>query len=462
MTDTRTLDTGSRNAVLYLIGSLLQGLGLLVIQPFAIRILPAAQWGLVSTSVVTIQVVVVLLSSGLPLEITRLWFEPAGGRIRSRSLHTILSCATLLIGIVGAAILWAASGASSDALPLIFALICIGLTGSVLGAQAVLRAQGRPTAFVGLSIGSSVVANFAGFLAIVWWGASASVYLGAYTVAVALTAIWSQSLVRPVPFGSALGIGRHAAHIALPLIPHTGALMLLTQGAVWLLALSASVSDAGQYGAVLIFALGPITVLNALNNAWTTDMMGASHANRDATMRRITRSAVAIGFLVGVLASSAGSVGSIVLSTAPDILGPIARTLPLLSVGYALFLVGSNELYVVAKTRVLGLISPLTLLLAFVSALPFALSHRLEGVAVVHALGFVVLGLVTAGVAFRRKAFSLVVLACTLSVVHAGVISLLGLAPINILSAAAQFVGGLVLVGLAAGYLMRKRTSVSS
>ncbi|WP_369047426.1 lipopolysaccharide biosynthesis protein [Sinomonas sp. P10A9] len=454
-TETHAGVNSRRSALFYVVGSLLQGLGILIIQPFAVRVLSAEQWGLVSTSVVTIQVIVVLLSSGLPLEITRMWFEAGHGEQRSLALHTILLLGTLVVGVVAAAVLLLFNGTAAATLPLVFAVTSIGLTGSILGAQAVLRAQGRPLPFVALSIGSSVVANCAGFLAVVWWGASASLYMMAYAVAVALTAMVALVLVHPVSIGSVQGIGSHAARIALPLLPHTGALMLLTQGAVWLLALAASVSDAGRYGAVLIFALGPITILNALNNAWMTDMMGALDGSRDLIQRSTARTAIAIALIVGVAASGVGLFGSFVLTTAPDQLGPIARTLPLLSVGYALFLVSSNQLYIDRRTRVLGIVSPATMLLALAASLGFALNGALESVAVVNTLAFILLGVSSTVVAFGRKSLVLVKSSLLLAALHGTIIFVLALVPSTLFASLVESACCIIGAGGAGVYWMR-------
>ncbi len=442
-------------AFLYLAGSLLQGLGLLLIQPFAVRILPSEEWGLVSTSVVTVQVVVVLLSSGLPLEITRLWFDPSDGRARARAMHTVLSAATLVIGAILVMVTLGVGGTSSGVASLTAAMVCIGVTGSILGAQALLRAQSRPVAFVLLSVGSSVIANAAGLAAILLWARSASFYMTAYAVAVAGTAVCAQMLARPVGLRSALSMGSHALRIALPLLPHTGALMLLTQGAVWLLAVSASITDAGRYGTVLIFALGPVTVLNALNNAWATDMMGAVREYQRASLRAAMRAATAVGLLVALLASSAGLLGAYVLSTDPEVAGKIAQALPTLSVGYGLFLIASNQLYIDGRTRILGIVSPLVSVAAAIVALPFATMRNLVAIAWVHALGFLVLGVLVAWAALARSSARYVIGALLLTVFSAVAALILTMLPGSLPTAVVECVAGLLSVVLMALILRR-------
>jgi O-antigen/teichoic acid export membrane protein len=387
--------SGARSALLYLIGSLFQGLGLVLIQPFAIRILDAEQWGLVSTAVVTIQVVVVLLSAGLPLAITQRWFSPENGKSRSLAIYGFLSMICLAIGLVAAAVVAISMGVAGDSVPwsTVLAMFAIGLLGAVLGAQAVLRAQDRPMSFVALSIGSSVVANLAGVAAIVLFPPSAANYLGAYTVAVFATSLIAVLWIRPKAPWRVPGVIRESTSIAVPLLPHTGALMLLTQGAVILLAATVGAGPAGQYGAVLIFALGPLTVLNALNNSWATRIMSAPSAQFTTVLRKVSTEALLSSLAVGLLASAGAVVGSMILSRDPELLAPVAQVLPLLSTSYALFLILSNVIYVLDRTRLMAYLTPLSLLVATFAALPFALAGNLFVVAAVHAGGFAVLAL---------------------------------------------------------------------
>lgn len=451
---------GSGSAILYLAGSLLQGLGLLLIQPFAIRLLTPVEWGYVSTSVVAIQVVVVLISAGLPLAITRLWFDPSNGQVRARAMYGFLAGSAGILGVALAATLMIAtlSARGTGAWPTIMAMVSIGLLGSVLGAQAVLRAQDRPIAFVMLSLVSSVVANLAGLGAIFLVTASATAYLAAYTAAVAVAAIMAVLLVRPKAPWRVAGVLRESLGIALPLLPHTGALMLLTQGAVLLLALLAGAAPAGQYGAVLIFALGPLTLLNALNNAWATRLMEAAPAKLPALLRSVAIEALLASAAIGILASAAATAGGFVLTQAPEDLAPVARVLPIMSVGYGLFLVATNVVYILQRTRMMAYLTPLLLVLMAGLAIPFALAGDLLVVAGVHAGGFVLLGLAywlavrnaTHG-AWPIRFFVLLLAA------HLAVVLIFGLIPATLVAGVVEIALAALLIAAAGAYLRLRR-----
>lgn len=383
-----------RSALFYLLGSLLQGLALILIQPFAIRAVDGVQWGLISSSVATIQIVIVLLSAGLPLAITQRWFSSSNGPNRARGMYGFLALVCLSIGGLLAILVIVVSGFGGGiAWELVWAMISLGLLGVILGAQAVLRARQRPLLFVLLSIVSSVLANLAGLASLLVFGATAANYLGAYTVVVLISAILAILLVRPKLPWSVPGVMRETAAVAGPLLPHTGALMMLTQGAVLLLIATAGEVAAGRYGAVLIFVLGPLTVLNALNNAWSTRMMSATAEEAGYRLREVATEAAFAGLLIGALASSAAVLGAVVLSRDPELLAPIAAVLPLASVGYALFLVATNIIYTTERTRIMAYLTPVILLLVLLLALMPAATGNLFGLALVHAAGFTLLGL---------------------------------------------------------------------
>lgn len=450
--------TGPRPAILYLLGSIVQGLGLLLIQPFAIRLLSPVEWGVVSTSVVAIQVVVVLISAGLPLAITRLWFDPADGQGRARGMYGFLAVGSAALGAFAAAgqVILAVSSNAIVPWPAVMATMSVGLLGSVLGSQAVLRAQNRPLAFVALSMVSSVAANLAGLCAIWIISPTATAYLMAYASAVGAAAVLAVVLAKPHAPWRVSGVSRESVRIAVPLLPHTGALMLLTQGAVLLLALTSGAAPAGQYGAVLIFALGPLTLLNALNNAWATRLMETPPDNLPPLLRVVSGEALLAGAAIGILGSAAATSGGFILTQDPGQLIPVARTLPLVSIGYALFLVATNVVYIVKRTRAMAYVSPGVLLLTAAVAVPFALRGDLLAVAAIQAGGFVLLGLVYWLVVRKVSlgAWPMHFLFLLLAL-HLGTVFILGLLPATFLSGVVEVVVAGLLLAAALFYQMK-------
>ncbi|AJT41417.1 hypothetical protein [Psychromicrobium lacuslunae] len=456
--------TDSRLALLYLLGSLLQGLALILIQPFAIRAVDGVQWGLISSSVATIQIVIVLLSAGLPLAITQRWFNPANGRDRALGMYGFLALACLLIGVLLAIVVLIISGLGSGiSWELVWAMISLGLLGTILGAQAILRAQGRPLLFVLLSIVSSVLANLAGLLALLVIGPSAANYLGGYLIVVLASAVLAVLLVKPKLPWKVTGVLKETSAVALPLLPHTGALMLLTQGAVLLLISTAGEVSAGRYGAVLIFVLGPLTVLNALNNAWSTRMMSAVGEGSSTRLRQVATEAALAGLLVGAVASAAAVLGATVLSRDPELLTPVATILPLASVGYALFLVATNVTYITERTSMMAYLTPAVLLVVLLFALPQVLANNLGALALVHAGGFSLLGLVYWWLNRRTKVGKLPLKAFIWCfAVHLLLVVMLSLIPVTLTAGLLEAaVVWLLALGFAAFALRRAKRSVA-
>lgn len=399
--DVGAVRTG-RNSVLYLAGALVQGLGIFLVQPFALRVLNSdTQWQELFLSVSVIQIGVVLGAAGLPLAITKAWFDP-DGEAKARSVSGFLSLFGLLLGIVASGSFWLWGDAGDSTLSFTIALLTMGGMASVLAAQAILRAQGRPVAFMLLSLGSSVAAYGIGMLAMLLFGAKASFFMAGFGVAVALTAGAALVLAPPRwPF-AVPGAAREALLIGLPVLPHTGAMMLLTQGAAFLLAATAAPGVSGDYGKVQIFVLGSVTLLGALNNAWVPAIIAASTKERPARLRSIMTTASLAGLGIVVVASGGANVVTHVMAVGREDLIPVAQVMPLLAMGYLLYLNASTLLFADKVTWLLAVLTPAVLAAGFLLALWPASTGNLVLMAAASAASFFLLGIVYFLAARRR------------------------------------------------------------
>lgn len=191
------MERTGRNSVLYLAGALMQGLGIFLVQPFALRVLNNdAEWQELFLAVSVIQIGVVLGAAGLPLAITKTWFDN-NGAAKARSISGFLSLFGAVVGILAAAVYWWVARGREGTFSFTIALLTMGLLATVLAAQALLRAQGRPVAFVLLSLGSSVAAYGAGLLAMLLVSATASVFMVGFGAAVCLTALGALFVAPP-------------------------------------------------------------------------------------------------------------------------------------------------------------------------------------------------------------------------------------------------------------------------
>lgn len=449
-----------RNSILYLAGALMQGLGIFLVQPFALRVLnDDAEWQELFLSVSVIQVGVVLGAAGLPLAITKAWFDN-NGAAKARSISGFLSLLGLVVGVLAAGAYWWLAQGSDGTFSFTVALLTMGLLATVLAAQALLRAQERPVAFVFLSLGSSVAAYGVGLAAMLVAGASASVFMVGFGAAVFLTAVAALLVAPPSPPFSVPGAAKEALHIGLPVLPHTGSMMLLTQGAVFLLAAMAAEGVSGDYGKVQIFVLGTVTLLGALNNAWVPAIMSASPEERPERMRSVMKAASFAGLGIIVVASSGANVVTHVMAVGREDLIPVAQIMPLIALGYLLYLNASSLLFADKATWILAVVTPAVLVVSALAALWPASSGNLVLMAATSAGSFLLLGGVYFLIARRRAAggwpMGTYALCCLAAVAYVVVLLMLprdivsGTITVGVLAVA-------VVVGLALRHRRRKR-----
>lgn len=141
------------------------------------------------------------------------------------------------------------------------------------------------------------------------------------------------------------------------------------------------------------------------------------------------------------------------LTASPEALAPVARILPLVSVGYGLFLIATNVVYILEKTRSMAYTTPLVLLLMAAIAAPFAASGDLEVVAAIQAAGFTLLGVAYWLVVRKKTPASWPVgLFIILLAVHLGAVAVLSTLAPSLVGGAIE-IAVVALLILAAGYI---------
>ncbi|HEX9225355.1 MAG TPA: hypothetical protein VF885_01710 [Arthrobacter sp.] len=378
-----------RTGRLYLLGAIVQGLAVIAVQPFAIALMDAPQWGRTVVGIGIVQIGGVVLVAALPQAITRAWFYGESGQRRARAISGFLWIAAPALALT--AVLALAALPSSDP-TFVLAVAAIGAYAPVIGAQSILRAQGRPVAHFVLTAGCSALAHATGLIATALAPTSLS-YLTGFGISSALTAVVAFRLARPaLPWGAA-GAVRAALAAGLPLLPHTLALMLLIQGEPFLLKAVAGDAPAGRYGAVLVFAVAVTVLLGALNNSWMTRIMSATPAGLPSTVRRVAAETGWSGLAIIAAAVAASGPGSALLSAGDTGLAGTAWILPLTGIGFGLYLLGSNLLFLTGREVLLSVITPAVAAAAAGAAVLPAAAGNLPGVAAVKAGAFLVLGL---------------------------------------------------------------------
>lgn len=452
-----------RNSFLYLLGTLTQGAGVFLLQPITLRVLhDDVKWQELFLSISVIQVGVVLATAGLPLEITNSWYDKDGPR-RSRAISGFLSFGGAFLGIAVAAAFLLLSTVTGWAPVFALAIAALGFQASVLSAQAILRAQGRAVRFVVLSLMSSMGAYGIGLLVMVIWGPEPFDFMLGYLGGVVATALLAWSWTRPSNPFRIPGIIGESFRIGLPVLPHTGALMLLTQGMPFLLALVAAPGLSGDYGKVQIFVLGTISVLNALNNAWVTSIMSTRGAARTVQVHKIARTASWISVGLVVLAGSAANLVVHLMAQGKESLIPLAQVMPLVGIGYALYLTACTLLFAVRETWWLAILSPLALIVGIAIAVMPALRGDLTLAGLASAMSFLLLGFMYYLVAKRHleghwplRDF---VIAAVVSAAYVAAIELL---PRDLLTGLITCCAGLILAAAAVAVVVLKRRRARS
>lgn len=459
--DNEKLNT-PRQRYLYLIAAVAQGAGALVAQPFAIRMMSADEWGKVSFMLSLIAIALVAITAGLPLALGATYFHPERGIQKARALNGFGSVGSLILGAVAALVAVVVGQLSDGSVSwlYVFAILSITMHGVSQMNLAFLRSEGRAGAYVVVIVLATVVGHILGLLSMLAFEPTADVYLGSFSIAVLAAAVLGVVLTKPAAPLSEPTALRLAAGTALPVLPHSLALIVMQQGESVLLAVFRGEALVGRYNAVMPLALGSIAVVLALGNVWQAVLLSLRGETSDGKSRSIQREAFFVAFLITVLASSAATFATIVLVNTPEPeLFALAKLFPLLGVGYAGFLIASSQMFAVGHTVWMSVITPVVAVVMLVIARIPAAAGELFAVGVVKVLAYLVLGLVFVLVA-RRYGRALVDLRAYLlsALASSAVVAVLLLAPTTLGWSLALMAGGFLVAGaLGYGYLKRVR-----
>lgn len=411
--------------LLYLIAAVVQGLGSVLVQPFAIRMMSPFEWGQVSFALSMISIALIALTAGLPMALSTIYFEPAHGPSKARSLNAFGSIFSLVVAAVAAVIaltLFAATGTLDTNLVYLITIIIVGFHGVTQMALAYLRSSMRAGVFVVVTIVSTALGHVAGLAMITLIAPTASVYLISFAVCAGLAMTLGLLSSRPARPFAHRGALRKAVQMSLPVLPHSVALVFMLQGESVLITMFNGEALVGRYNAVMPLALGPLAVIMALSNVWQTVIFAHRGNDDDGEMRGIQSEALSIGVLLTFLGTGVAVLATYILANSPEPeLFELARVLPLMAVGYVIFLLSSSQLFALQRTTALGIITPAVAVLdLLVSTLP-ARAGDLFLVGTIKSVSYIVLGLIYTLVV-RRLAPDLVRLRPVLLAVAIGVV----------------------------------------
>ena len=395
-------DQLARHGLLYTAGVVLQGTATLLALPFATRLLGPGQYGLVAVGLSIVQIGTVLAVAGLPLAITRAWFDPGDGPRRARAM------VGLVVGLGAVTALAAALLRPVVGDVVALAVAAVGATSLVVGAQAVLRAQGRPIVFILTSLGATTGAHVAGLLAAVGPRTAAS-YLAGYLAGATATAVLSLVVAPPALPWRVPGAVREGVRIALPVLPHTAAVLVLTSGDPLLVTRLLDADEAGRYQVALMLGIAALAVLAGVNNAWSPAIMSAGDRERGPFLARTVRPVMGVAAVCTLgLALLAPAAVRILAppSFGHDEIARLVQVIALCALAQVPYLAASSLVFNRKRTTPLAFSSPVAAAAFVAAAVPLTGALGLLGTALAKVLGFVVLAGVTVLVAARTDPVS--------------------------------------------------------
>ena len=256
------------HSLIYVGGTALQGLGVLLIIPFATRVLGAAEFGRVATGLVIVQMVGTIAAAGLPQVILREHHRgPEGPRV-ARALAGAMVLLALGLGVFGALGLAVAAsagiGSLSSSIPVVVSAASLTI---VVSGQTLMRARMQPVPFLVLAVGSTVLAQLGGLLA-VRADPTAEAYLTAYAGVIGGVALLAILMGKPLFPTHEPARVRQGLRLAAPLLPQAAAMLALLMGDVVLTTLLLGDAAAGTYQVSLQLGNIAFVLSTALFNAW--------------------------------------------------------------------------------------------------------------------------------------------------------------------------------------------------
>lgn len=353
----------TRHGAVYTAASVVQGFAVVLALRFILATLDAVEYGHVAVGLSIVQIGVILAGAGLPLAITRAHFDEDRGPERATALMGLLALAAVASAATATALspLWAPYVAGGAVTGMLLASVwAVAATAVVAGGQAIMRAAGRPGAFAAAAIGSTVGAHVVG-LTFAQVRPTATAYMSGYLVGATLTALVTVGAVRPsVPWRTP-GALRDARTVGLPVLPHSLALLVMTNVDPILLERLLSPVEAGRYHAAMVLGLAPLSLISGINNAWAPAILGATDRERWPRLAATTTGVLALSAVFTVGTALVAPIAVRLLAAGqpdPAELTRLVQILSLTCLGQVVYLATSIVLFARKRTGWLAVITP--------------------------------------------------------------------------------------------------------
>jgi O-antigen/teichoic acid export membrane protein len=186
--------------------------------------------------------------------------------------------------------------------------------------------------------------------------------------------------------------------IALPVVPHTAAILILNSADPLIVSRLLGVSAAGRYQVAMMLGIAPLAVLSGINNAWSPAIMAARDEDRWAfvsrTMRPIMWVATACTLGLALLAPLAVHVLA-PASFGHDSMAQLVQVIALCAPLQVIYLGAASVIFNQKRTTALAFSTPLAAVLFIGVSVLLVTEFGLLGMAVAKVIGFAALALGT-------------------------------------------------------------------
>lgn len=270
----------------------------LFVTPVITRLLGDVQYGVVATSMLIVQVGLIVLSLGMAEAIARHGILEDSGIPGARALvvHGAWLSLAATAGIVATGSWWSEPLTGIPwQLAVLAAVIGAFLFGVITNVQAVQRAMRRPGPFVLLSMIATFGGPLLGLAAVLTTSPDANSYMtglvGGYAVAAVVALVLMH---RQGPAVSASGDIVRAVRTGAPMIAHQSSLYFATAALVVLSTHAYGVGAGGRMQLALLVGTAPAIIAMAVGNSWGPVMYRTPPEQRGAVITATARDVAAV------------------------------------------------------------------------------------------------------------------------------------------------------------------------
>lgn len=405
--------------MLYTAGTAAPVLSNAIVAPFVTRSLDGPSYGVVATSLVLIQIGMIVGGLGLGAAITRHGILEQSGIGGARTLVLRGAIISAIFGAVGAATAAWTTNLLGIHEPRATALAFLASAGFavVVNAQSYLRVLDRPAPFVLLSLTAALGGPVVGLVLVVTWQATSAAYLSGLVAGYLAAAGVGLAVV--LGGGAAVhqrGDLRKALRVGFPTVPHQVALYLSSGILVLIAGWVFDQTQAGRLQLAVLVGSAPGVLTASLNNAWAPVVYRTRLEHRGAVLEQTGRD---IGFLTSLAAGFVAIAAPFLLAiVAPPSLDPqqLTPATSMVAAGTVLsvpYLCNVHLVFVSGRSTGLALVTPASLLVgtgaAFLAAHLFGLVATSIGMTVTYlclALGTRFLARVVSPTRWRMRALA--------------------------------------------------------